>query len=199
MNEVDLDGNVIHVQSLEMPSSEGKKKANLEGAETKEEAPTVQETPKESVTATDVAIDTSTGKSEVVMDAAPSEEEPWPEHFNASLMLYLSKEQVEELKKIFLEGPEPPFVSDSGWSGRQAKTTQSTEDNLSEAPASVEPPPTDRERGTKGKRGRDRGGRRGGRGGWGGTTREDHRRVISNVNLHFIKLRKRFVTHQALN
>jgi tRNA pseudouridine13 synthase len=101
---------------------------------------------------------------------------PWPDSFSTRLNPFLSTEKIEEIKQMFLEGPEPPFVSDAGWSGRLAP--KANESGASSSMDIVET--TGRGEGKKesNKRGRDRGGR-GGRGGK--PVREDHRKVISEV------------------
>jgi tRNA pseudouridine13 synthase len=101
---------------------------------------------------------------------------PWPDSFTTRLAPFLSTEKIEEVKKLFLEGPEPPFVSDAGWSGRLAGKA-----NESDASGSMESAETRKE--DEGKRGSSRRGRgRGGRGGRGGKSiREDHRKVTSEV------------------
>jgi tRNA pseudouridine13 synthase len=109
-----------------------------------------------------------------------SSTEPWPDSFTTRLSPFLSTERIEEVKKMFLEGPEPPFVSDAGWSGRQAaKANESGGSGSINVEENVE---TRKESGGKrgnSKRGRDRGGR-GGRGG-GKSAREDRRKVSSEV------------------
>ena len=106
----------------------------------------------------------------------------WPDSFTTRLAPFLSIEKVEEVKKMFLEGPEPPFVSDAGWSGRLAAKVD--ESGVS---VSMDIDETGNEdEGKKGgsKRGRDRGGRGGrgrGRGRGGKPARADHRKVISEV------------------
>ena len=85
---------------------------------------------------------------------------------------FLSPLVMDKLKQIYEEGPEPPFVSDSGWGGRQAKQ---------EEPEVPVGPPIE----TNSKRGRGRG--RGGRGGRGrdgnahAGKKEDGRRVVTDV------------------
>src|SRR5258708_39571878 len=79
---------------------------------------------------------------------------------------------------MFLEGPEPPFVSDAGWSGRQAaKAKESGVSGSMDASESVETRNENEGKRGSSKRGRDRGSR-GGRGG-GKSGREDHRKVTS--------------------
>lgn len=111
-----------------------------------------------------------------------SEDSPWPERFNTTLKALLSEPVIEELKKMYLEGPEPPFVSDSGWTSRPAKDEGSSAAEISnETEAKVDVTDT---RGKRGKRGRDRGRGRGrGRGGGAGK-REDTRKVLSDVRLY---------------
>ena len=38
-----------------------------------------------------------------------------------TLSPFLPKEAVEKLKQLWLEGPEPPRISDNGWAGRTTK------------------------------------------------------------------------------
>ncbi|OSX60298.1 hypothetical protein POSPLADRAFT_1075036 [Postia placenta MAD-698-R-SB12] len=206
--EVDLDGNVIHVKSLTKPESSPKKKEdtkeNHPAAE--EGAPSAQPTsdstngPVPPTTEPSEKADESTEAAENVVaemagtpNAAPNcessqtQNEPWPEQFTAKLTAFLSEETVVKIKELYLEGPEPPFVSDSGWGGRQAKPAE--DDNKPEGedtPAAPEAPEEEPKQG-RGKRGRDRGvrggrGARGGRGGRGGRpgAREDHRRVLTD-------------------
>lgn len=215
--EVDLDGNVIHVKSLTKPESSPKKKEdtkeNHPAAE--EGAPSPQPTsdstngPVPPTTEPSEKADESTEAAENVVaemagtpNAAPNcessqtQNEPWPEQFTAKLTAFLSEETVVKIKELYLEGPEPPFVSDSGWGGRQAKPAE--DDNKPEGedtPATPEAPEEEPKQG-RGKRGRDRGvrggrGARGGRGGRGGRpgAREDHRRVLTDVCLGMSALR----------
>ncbi|KAJ6628742.1 pseudouridine synthase [Mycena sp. CBHHK59/15] len=144
--EIDQDGNVVHLKSVEKP-----------------------ETPKSD--ATDVAApvdeDEDPEKSTTDKGKSKASAEPWPEHFNTRFSEYLSEDAILKLKEMFLEGPEPPRVADSGWGSRPA---------LGSTPSAPPEPEAD-------KRGKDRGGRggRGGRSGRGGRAggREDHRKVLS--------------------
>jgi tRNA pseudouridine13 synthase len=101
---------------------------------------------------------------------------PWPDSFTTRLAPFFSTEKIEEVKTLFLEGPEPPFVSDAGWSGRLAG--KADESGISGSVESAETRKEDEGRRGSSKRGRGRGGR-GGRGGR--SAREDHRRVTSEV------------------
>lgn len=96
----------------------------------------------------------------------------WSEDFTAVLEKFLSPQVMDKLKQMYEEGPEPPFVSDSGWGGRQQK--QEGSEVVEEPPAETTP-----------KRGRGRGREgRGGRGRDGGARpgkREDTRRVLTEV------------------
>lgn len=108
----------------------------------------------------------------------------WSEVFTATLDKFISPAVMDKLKKMYEEGPEPPFVSDSGWGGRQAKQDESQV---------VKEPPA--ETTSKGGRGRGRGGR-GGRGRDGGARvwkRGDSRGVVTEVctfslHIHVAKL-----------
>ncbi|KAJ3869447.1 pseudouridine synthase [Lentinula novae-zelandiae] len=156
VNEVDLDGNVIHLKSLAMPESSKKNPAERANA-----APT---------SSTSEPADT---KPEVKMP-----KEPWPESFNAELAPYLSEAAISQLKEMFLQGPEPPRVPDSGWGGRTGKGSTEGVSSSAEEISSAEPESNDRGKRGRGRgRDRGRGGRGGGRGG--GLAREDHRKIVS--------------------
>lgn len=134
------------------------------------------ESPKEEPVPTDGAGPSQdTPESTHVKDpepvAKPVDEGPWPERFTTTLSAYLSAPSIEQLKQMYLEGPEPPFVSDGGWGARKPRE----EGDAEEAP---EEPVKESTRGNRG-RGRGRGGR-GGRGGRAGK-RPDTRKVVSEV------------------
>lgn len=107
--------------------------------------------------------------------------EPWPETFDTTLEPFLSEDAIAQLKKIFLEGPEPPRVTDSGWGARPATNPDSAEGSTASAPPQEEPPAEKQSRGRRGRERGTRGGRGGGRGGRAGGAREDTRKVLSNV------------------
>jgi len=96
----------------------------------------------------------------------------WSEDFTSALEKFLSPPVMDKLKQMYEEGPEPPFISDSGWGGRQTRQDESEV---------TEEPPAE----TTSKRGRGRG--RGGRGGRGRDSgaragkREDFRRIVTEV------------------
>ena len=106
---------------------------------------------------------------------------PWPDLFSTRLSPFLSAEKIEEVKQMFLEGPEPPFVSDAGWSGRPAaKANENAGSGSMDIEENVETRGDDKGKKGSNNRGRDRGGR-GGRGGK--PVREDHRKVKSEVRV----------------
>ena len=168
-----------------MPAPPEKKAKNVgePASEVNADAPSGEPTVKKEGTANELG----TEASPEALDKAPgdsskqaSSTEPWPDSFTTRLSPFLSTKEIEEVKNMFLEGPEPPFVSDTGWSGRQAaKAKESGGSGSMDGEENVE---TRKENGGKrgsSKRGRDRGGR-GGRGG-GKPIREDHRKVASEV------------------
>ncbi|KAF9268087.1 tRNA pseudouridine synthase D [Marasmius fiardii PR-910] len=189
--EVDLDSNVIHLKSLEEPDS-SKKKNNREEEEQEELSPSsggqdVGEPMEEIETAgndkhtdtkdkKDVAPAGEDTKLEVETSTTPDDpKNPWPDSFNTKLAPFLSKTGITQLKEMFLQGPEPPRVSDSGWGGRAGNFG---EDTGSAAPLEVPDSTSGGLRRGRSGRGRDRG--RGGRGDRrGGSGREDYRKVVS--------------------
>jgi len=208
--EVDLDYNVIHIKSLDIPESSPKKDKDKAGITeddhldvTAEVAPAPETTAMEGIEDhSDMASRKTDEPSETTPSASvePSREkgkskekksqpdEPWPDRFTVAFAPFLSKEAVTQMKTMFLEGPEPPRVSDSGWGGRPARPADTDMAESSNAP---EPPEED-----KGRRGKDRGGRsgRGGRGGKSGGRggragrREDTRKVLSDVRFFILCL-----------
>src|SRR6202021_114778 len=66
---------------------------------------------------------------------AENDTELWPERFDAILQPFLSQDAILELKKMYLEGPEPPRQSDKGWTGRQSTTMGNSQDDISERTA----------------------------------------------------------------
>ena len=193
MYEVDLDYNVIHLRSLDMPESSGKKDreqldTSIVTTQMSETEPTGKATaenfPVEWVSTTEQNLgcestkppnsDERYHKGDEDKHKNPEPTDPWPDRFNKALGPFLSPDGIEQIKKMFLEGPKPPRVSDSGWGGRQAK--------ISEAGSSGAPddaPELEKED-RRGKSGRGRGGRNV-RGGRGGGRMEDTRKVLSNV------------------
>jgi tRNA pseudouridine13 synthase len=200
--EVDLDSQVVHIKSLAMPELQKKNKP-LEPSNSGSSGPS-----REGIAGnhTIQGVDRVDAENEGTMDdpvqAEPAKvgplvpraaegkakEEPWPERFTSTLTEFLSEDAVIQLKNMFLEGPEPPLVSDKGWSGRLVKPAGDDEVDANATPNPPDAAPDAPEKIGRGKRGRDRGGRggRGGRGsGRGGRAggREDNRKVSSDVRL----------------
>ena len=121
--------------------------------------------------------------TEVSEDAsAPAEVQEgyfWSENFTAVLEKFFSPSVLDELKQIYEEGPEPPFVSDSGWGGRQAREEES--EMVEDSPVETAPKGSrGRGRGGRGGRGKDRGDRAG--------RREDNRKVVTEVCIVSLQL-----------
>ncbi|KAF7332007.1 TRUD domain-containing protein [Mycena kentingensis (nom. inval.)] len=154
--EIDLDGNVIHLKDLQKPTS-----------------PKSEEEQEQDESAH------SDGKPEASAEPA-GPEEPWPERFNTRLSEFLSEDAILKLKEMFLEGPVPPRVPDSGWGSRPvlAESTGAAEETTAEAPNIETAQEPTSARGGRGGRGRGGRGFRGGRGGRPGG-REDHRKVVT--------------------
>ncbi|KAF7301777.1 TRUD domain-containing protein [Mycena indigotica] len=153
--EIDLDGNVVHLTDVQKPPTP---KGEEEAAGTSADA-------QPAAALTEAAVEEATKEPE------PTEPEgPWPDRFNTRLSEFLSAEAIEKLKGMFLEGPVPPLVSDSGWGSRPGASS-SSETTTTTEPVVVETRGRGRGRGGRGGRGGGRGGRANGR--------EDHRKVVS--------------------
>ncbi|KAI0307293.1 pseudouridine synthase [Multifurca ochricompacta] len=162
--EVDQDNNVVHVKSLGIPLPPARNAMNVEK--------TLSEFN------TDLLETTREGATEKAPSSALKT--PWPDFFTTRLAPFLCAEKIEDVKQMFLEGPDPPFVSDAGWAGRPASEVNSrTVSNSPVTEENVESRKEDESKKGGGKRGRGRGGRGGG-GRSGKPVREDHRRVISD-------------------
>jgi tRNA pseudouridine13 synthase len=203
--EVDLDGNIIHIKSLSPPESSPK------------DVSTFVSTPSEGVTAGETFLpsqgtdfvadaDESVGTGAEDNSAVQKRQyegnskdhqsggEPWPDHFESALTPFLSPDAIAEVKKMFLEGPEPPRVTDSGWGGRQTKASEdvanpsSSDVHLNDEASRGEFETSEKHQRDKRDRGgrSGRGGRGGGRGGRPSGGKEDHRKVLSDVRLSSI-------------
>lgn len=167
--EIDQNDRVVHLKSLEPPEPSSAPGA-LNDATTQESstpAPQSQTAP-----STDLVSASGVSGDAPGPIIAAQEGYVWSEDFTIVLEKFLSPLAIGQLKQMYEEGPEPPFVSDSGWGGRQAKQEESE--------ATDEPPVETtsgrgrgRGRGGRGGRGRDRGVRPG--------TREDNRKVTTEV------------------
>ncbi|VDB85446.1 unnamed protein product [Peniophora sp. CBMAI 1063] len=203
--EVDQDSNVVHINSLAMPTSEKKAKhadekgstvavsSTIEGIEVKPEvnAGVVPSTPDTTTAgisadanAPSTALEAAQEETTPAIKAEATKEdvlEPWPESFTTRLSAFLSEDKVAAVKKMFLEGSEAPFVSDAGWGGRAARTEDVAVEVEPKASAELEEPAMEDKRvGRRGRGGRGRG--RGGRGGGMDRPgkRADPRKVVSD-------------------
>lgn len=196
--EVDLDGNVIHIKSLSPPEVSPTRDKSTLAVSTPSVGVTTDEASMQ-VTASNATDSLADGNELTVEPTAKEQEatavpkgdkskskddnqhmgEPWPERFNTALTPFLSPDAITEVKKMFLEGPEPPRVSDSGWGGRQPKVA---EDGTNAECLDMHLTPETHDNRGKGGRG-GRGGRGRGQGGRSGSGREDRRKVLSDVRL----------------
>ncbi|KAG2141802.1 tRNA pseudouridine synthase D [Suillus bovinus] len=190
--EVNQDHQVVHLKSLDMPESSSKKgKGTNEGGSSIADAEASMAQPQEPVTSAEPNTTEELSANTEVKDKDDSTltDTPWNDQFTQKLAPYLSEASIDQLKTMFLEGREPPRVTDSGWGGRLTKTTEDSTDTPDAAKPSEEVDASQSD--DTGKRGKNRGGRgdRGGRGGRGGRgrgrggrqggEREDHRKVLS--------------------
>lgn len=197
--EVNLDNEVVHIKTLAMSLSEARKpqavsgdkdtdSSEPQGAPLVAEAPDVPNVQESNVTIEDTNMplaDEEVHEEDAVDQpkiTAIEDANPWPEHYDATLKPFLSDEAIVRLKQMFLEGPEPPLVSDSGWAGRQPKAAEVGEPSVEKE--ELDTAKESKAKAKRGKRGRGRGGRDGGdrRGPKAGKP-EDHRKVFSDVRL----------------
>lgn len=179
VNEVDLDGEVIHIKSLEMPRSSIKKQ---------------DDEPVETEMLNDIDIpekNLQEGTVEQAVDedieTLEGESDKWHDRFTNALKEYLSDELISQLKQLYLEGPDPPFVCDNGWGGRLAKAEPRDMGASEEKEKLVSQGDLDSSmkdnRGNRGKSGRGRGGKGRGGGRRGDRNKpEDSRKVVSDVS-----------------
>ena len=186
--EVDQDGKVLHLKSLGKPESrkaekEPEKNSPLSNSKHVVKSALPADACIPSLDKEKAEDSPATNSVSAIGDTLPDSElkaqsnaNSWSEHFDKLLSTFLDGDKRAELKRIYLEGPEPPRVSDNGWSGRVANSN--SEGDPSEA---VETPETHITRDNR----RNRGGKHRGRGaGRGGRTdkREDTRKVLSEVS-----------------
>ncbi|KAG2116077.1 tRNA pseudouridine synthase D [Suillus discolor] len=190
--EVNQDHQVIHLKSLDMPESSSKKgKGTNEGSSNTANAGASITQPQEPVTSAEsnTVEELSTSTEAKDKDDSTPADIPWNDQFTEKLAPYLSEASIDQLKTMFLEGREPPRVTDSGWGSRLIKTTEDSTETPDTAKPSEEVDALQSDdtakrgknrngRGDRGGRG-GRGGRGRGRGGRQGGEREDHRKVLS--------------------
>lgn len=191
VNEVDLDHQVVHIKSLDLLESKKDKTASSVVTEESTDASTQKFTDtqvgdtNEQAGSSKIHQSDNTNvpnvggeehESEVVVD----DEVTWDDAFESSLSPFLPKPLIVELKKMYLEGPEPPRVSDNGYVSRMHKNSEGVE--IPERGQVNELQSSDtmrgRNRNARGGKVRQRG-RGGGRSQ--GSEREDHRKVLSEV------------------
>jgi tRNA pseudouridine13 synthase len=140
--------------------------------------------------ATEIKNESSSTNAPTTTTSAPNQpaskndkDNVWQDHFDIELKAFLSDDAIVHLKEMYLQGRDPPRVSDNGWASRKVK---------SEEAETPEPPEEPQANDKKGK-GRDRRGGRGGKGGRGGgrvgrNEPEDSRKVVSDVRIIFLLL-----------
>ncbi|KIJ70068.1 hypothetical protein HYDPIDRAFT_23214 [Hydnomerulius pinastri MD-312] len=197
--EVDLDHHVVHIKSLDMPESSPKKdkaSGSKPSEETPEDGPSEipSEVPAEQAGTTpaessqNVQSESSSAQPANVKqeeDTAAADEAAWDDGFVTALSPFLSETSITKLKEMYLEGPEPPRVSDSGWGSRVPQSSEDVE--MTDQAASVQPEDDSQKSNSGRGKGRDSRGGRGGGGGRGrgrggrsqGSEREDRRKVLS--------------------
>ncbi|KAG9317426.1 tRNA pseudouridine synthase D [Chiua virens] len=130
VNEVDLDHQVLHIKSLGLPEPSKKDKTlSILTEEIGTDAST-----REAIDVHDGNTNEQAGSSKTrpldntvvpnvdeVQENQTSDEVTWDDAFEPSLSPFLSESSISELKKMYLEGPEPPRVSDNGWVSRGQK------------------------------------------------------------------------------
>lgn len=163
--EIDQNDRVLHLKSLEPP--EPSSVPNASNSVPPQEGTS---TPQAPATASLDPPPVPEGTEDTPVLISAQEGRVWSEDCTVVLQKFLSPLEINNLKQMYEEGPEPPFISDSGWGSRREKQEEGFE--IPEETA-VE---------TTSKRGRGRG--RGGRGGNRGSRawkKEDTRRVVTEV------------------
>jgi tRNA pseudouridine13 synthase len=113
--EVDLDGKSIHLKSIGKPASLGNDDGTVPVGLEQEGA-------------MDILPDSTPGKD---ASAPPNDDHSsqkpnvlvWQDYFAADLAPFLNPECIQQLKDLYLQGRNPPRVSDSGWAGCKARSS----------------------------------------------------------------------------
>jgi len=118
--EVDLDGKIVHLKSIGKPASPGNDNDEVSVPDGQEGA-------------MDTIPDSSPGKAaSILSNDAGSSQNPnilvWQDNFTAALTPFLDTERIQQIKDIYLQGRNPPRVSDSGWAGRKAGSLDADND-----------------------------------------------------------------------
>ncbi|AFR94528.1 tRNA pseudouridine13 synthase [Cryptococcus neoformans C23] len=197
VNEIGLDGEVLHLKDISKPQEPGSKEKDKEAAAvTEEEAANDQ---------TDSAIETApqTEESEATVDLPENlrfaAHPQWSTSTTLKLRPHFTDETIISLHQLVEQGKDAPPKGDSGWGGRKKDTGSASEEiakgeeEKEEGEEAAFNDSTNKGRGQgrdRGRgRGKDRGRGRGGRGGRGGgrnadsgswwLTYEDEREVLS--------------------
>jgi tRNA pseudouridine13 synthase len=203
--EVGLDGQVVRIKTLAMPESspltDQRPSASIDSVTAPSGIPSTKSTLVQDIETSFVGTEVERGNvnsqqllhesvSEIKTLEGQEHQEPWPERFNAALAPFLSSDVVAGLKKLFLEGPDPPEATDAGkvrlQGDRAGGSTEANSANTS-FPASVSQESTMTSKDNRSKRGHS------GKGGRDVRTRKgktDHRKVLSDVCLlrRFLRL-----------
>lgn len=162
--EVDQDHQVVHLRTLDKPPSSKKDQKRLS-----QDAPA--EVPLETEALPSMMAEKDSGENVKLTESSqithggssasrvplPSDHEAWGDAVVSSLSPYFSDESIAQLRKTFLEGPEPGRVSDNKDSPQLDNGGVSAE----QTPSSEQPTEgkQDRNRHTRAERGKKRGGR----------------------------------------
>lgn len=192
VNEVDLDHQVVYIKSLGLPESKKDKStlsilaAETADASTRKTTDVQGNDTNEQAGSSKIRWSDNTavlGVGEEHEDVVVDDQVIWNDTFEPSLSPFLSESSIAELRTMYLEGPEPPRVSDNGWVGIVHKESEDVEISEQEVIRNQENAPYSSDN-KRGKRQNARGGNRRQRGRGGrsqGSGREDHRHILSEV------------------
>ncbi|WRT63389.1 uncharacterized protein IL334_000294 [Kwoniella shivajii] len=189
VNEVSLDGTVLHLKDITKPKEPETEKAKTTQSN---KDTTIASVPASTSTPTSTSteeIKNGDDSSSSLPEKLQFKSHPqWPTSATLSLKSHLSDDTIVSLHDLLVEGREPPPKSDGGWGSRKVKSTETEEGALNEEGAANAIGNSTAGSGGRGQgrdRGRGRGGRGGARGGRngngasGGWKAEDHREVLS--------------------
>ncbi|WWC85511.1 uncharacterized protein L201_000375 [Kwoniella dendrophila CBS 6074] len=187
VNEVSLDGTVLHLNDITKPKEPESEKSKLDKKAAEEStsnsgAPLTEEGKE------------AAEKDQVDLSSLPeslrtlSSHAQWSHATALKLKDHLSDESIISLHGLSVQGKEPPPKSDNGWGARKSNIAKAEEGAINEEEAAIASAGTSMMhtsyggRGQGRDRGRGRGGRNGGRdgrGSQGGWKAEDTREVLS--------------------
>jgi tRNA pseudouridine13 synthase len=110
---VDLDGKVIHVKSIGKPASSGNDNdpVSVPDEQEQESAMDISSAGK------DVLTQPNDGESPKKTEALV-----WQDQFATALAPFMDEERIQQVKDMYLQGRNPPRISDAGWAGRKARS-----------------------------------------------------------------------------